>query len=208
MKILAIGAHFDDIELGCGGAMLRWKDEGNDLAIYVATHSGYEDPMGKPIRSKDDALAEGLSVAEELGAKLYRGNFETLRLNSDEQLHVDLLRVIADFSPDLVLVHWFGDTHHDHRELSYAVLHVSRKIPKLLFYRSNWYKSEIPFDANYFVNISEYLDKKIDLVRKHKSEFERAGDVWERFMQSHADMQGIIANCTYAEAFQLVKWID
>ena len=41
MNILAIGAHFDDVELGCGGALVKHTEEGDDVYVYVPTVSGF-----------------------------------------------------------------------------------------------------------------------------------------------------------------------
>ena len=59
MKVLAIGAHFDDVELGCGGTLLKHRDRGDDIYIVVITHSAYESPAKGCKRRKEIARAEG-----------------------------------------------------------------------------------------------------------------------------------------------------
>jgi len=59
MNILAIGAHFDDVELGCGGALARHVDEGDSVFAYVATVSGYTNINNQIVRTKEDASLEG-----------------------------------------------------------------------------------------------------------------------------------------------------
>ncbi len=61
MNVLAVGAHFDDIELGCGGTLARHVQKGDDVTVYVATHSGYSNPSGKIIRSREVAKKKGNS---------------------------------------------------------------------------------------------------------------------------------------------------
>ena len=58
MKVLAIGAHFDDVELGCGGP-LKHQENGDEIHILVVTHSGYENKSCSFIRSREEARTEG-----------------------------------------------------------------------------------------------------------------------------------------------------
>ena len=132
MNILAIGAHFDDVELGCGGSLLKWEKEEHKIFIYVATLSGYSAPDGRVIRSNEDARREGLLSAKKLNAHLIEGKFSTFEIEANEALHQSLINTIGIAKPDLIITHWDKDTHHDHRVLSLATLHVSRKINKLL----------------------------------------------------------------------------
>ncbi|MCG6167615.1 PIG-L family deacetylase [Leptospira sp. FAT2] len=208
MKILAIGAHFDDVELGCGGALLKWKSEGHHVAIYVATKSGYESESGNVIRSNSDALREGKESALKIGAELFEGNFPTFHIEANEGLHKSLLNVLDHCSPDLLLVHWNGDVHHDHRVLADATLHVSKRVRKIIFYRSNWYQSAQNFTANYFVDITAYLDQKVELIKIHQSEFKRTFGKWERYIKSQAEYYGFIAGCSYAEGFHVLRWLE
>ena len=69
MNVLAIGAHYDDIELGAGGSIARHIDEGDNVYMVVVTHSGYTSCDGTVIRSKETASTEGLSAAAALGVK-------------------------------------------------------------------------------------------------------------------------------------------
>jgi LmbE family N-acetylglucosaminyl deacetylase len=55
MNILALGAHSDDIELGCGGSLARYASLGHNIYLYVATKSGYSDSEGNLIRSDNQS---------------------------------------------------------------------------------------------------------------------------------------------------------
>ena len=69
MRILAIGAHFDDVELGCGGTIARHTRNGDEVTIYVATDSGYSDYANRVIRKPEVARREGQNAADILGVK-------------------------------------------------------------------------------------------------------------------------------------------
>ena len=55
MNILAVGAHYDDIELGCGGTLINHVEKGNIVWMLVVSESGYEDPSGNTIRESHTA---------------------------------------------------------------------------------------------------------------------------------------------------------
>ena len=78
MNILAIGAHFDDVELGCGGSLARHVMQGDDVYVFVATISGFSNQYNQEIRSNETALAEAHNAMAILGVKdLLCGNFKT-----------------------------------------------------------------------------------------------------------------------------------
>ena len=208
MKILAIGAHFDDVELGCGGSLLKWKAQGHRIAVFVATRSGYRDAKGRVVRTDRVARSEGVKAAKVLGARLYEGGFPTFEIKFAEPLNHKILAVLGEVNPDLVLTHWTGDTHHDHRELARATLHCCRHVRRVLLYRSNWYESGTRFKPRFYLDISSTLEKKIRLIRLHKSEFSRTRGDWEKFVRAEASLAGLKAGCDYAERFEALKWLE
>ena len=208
MKILAIGAHFDDIELGCGGSLLKWKSQGHQITLFTATLSGYRDPSGKLIRSEEHAAMEGRKSAKLVGAELIEGKLSTFAVEFNESLNAILVDILARVKPDLLLTHWTEDTHHDHRQLALASLHCARRVPRILMYESNWYVGEGLFNARYFVDITSTYAGKIELLRIFKSEHDRVGESWERFAAAKSEMLGLTAGVSRAEGFQVVKWLE
>lgn len=207
MKILAIGAHFDDIELGCGGSLLTWKNQGHTIFEFVATRSGYSDPQGNLIRDADTARTEGIAAANIIGATLLEGDFPTFELEFTESLNRTLIQTFHDVEPDLVLTHWPGDTHHDHRSLGQATLHCGRHLPRVLLYCSNWYESDLRYDPRLFVDISAVIEQKIQLVELYQSENARTFGAWLEYVRAQAGMLGLKVGVPYAEGFQVVKWL-
>src|SRR5687768_5553943 len=137
MNVLAVGAHFDDIELGCGGALARHVDRGDNVFAYVATISGFTNQYSESVRSNDIAGAEGERAMTILGVKeLICGQFKTLHVEFNDELNVEILRIVDLKKIDLVYAHWVSDIHHDHRAVSRATLHSCRHVPRLLMYRS------------------------------------------------------------------------
>ena len=97
--ILAIGAHFDDIELGCGGSIAKHAIEGDNVYAYVATVSGFSNPYSKSVRKNSIAKKEGKAAMNVLGIKkLYTGNFETLKVEFNEKFTLSLLKPISSIT--------------------------------------------------------------------------------------------------------------
>jgi len=150
MKIFAIGAHFDDVEIGCGGTLLRRAAEGDQIFILTVTNSEYSKPNGGPKRRGNVAKAEAQEAAKILGAELICLNKPCLDLIHNEELVYDIEDVVQEVKPDILLTHWGGDFHSDHVAVSLSSLRASRRTPTILSYRSNWYATEQVFKGSYY----------------------------------------------------------
>ena len=160
MNILAIGAHFDDIELGCGGALAKHVAQGDNVCAYVATVSGFVNPENHVVRASEVALEEGRKAMEILGVELTCGYFRTLEVEFNESLNSQIVRIVQDKKIDKVYTHWIGDIHHDHQAVAKASLHSCRHVSRMLMYRSNWYHSTQDFRGAFYVDITDHLEKK------------------------------------------------
>lgn len=209
MNILAIGAHFDDIELGCGGAIARHIAAGNNITVYVATESGFSDHRNKTIRSSDTARAEAEEAMHILGVKnMICGSFKALELEFIDALNIEILRIVEENRIDLVFSHWAGDIHHDHYALAKASLHGCRHVPRMLMYRSNWYHTNQEFVGNFYIDISDYWKIKEEAIKAHKSEMKRTGEKWISFFRNEAENAGQRIGVEKAEVFQVIKWLE
>jgi LmbE family N-acetylglucosaminyl deacetylase len=205
MKVLAIGAHADDVELGCGGTLLAWAKAGHGIHVWVATESAYRAPDGTLVRSAEVARREAEASARAIGATLEIGSFPSFELAFTEPLNVALVDLIARLAPDVVLTHWVGDTHPDHKALALASLHACRRVPTILAYCSNWYLGTETFDPRVFVDISATLEGKLGLIRLFETENARTRGVWCDWSRAQAAAQGQRADTAFAEAFLPIK---
>ncbi len=208
MNILAIGAHYDDIELGCGGALARHVSEGDRVIAYVATLSGFTNVGQNIVRSNEVAWREGKAAMDILGIALVPGSFNTLELEFAEPLNVEILRIVEQEKIQQVYTHWSGDIHLDHAALSRSSLHSCRHVSRMLMYRSNWYQTTTDFHGNFYVDITHHWDKKELAIRAHKSEMERTGHKWISFFKNEAANAGQRIGVKYAEVFEVVKWLE
>ena len=172
MNILAIGAHPDDIELGCGGLLLKAsRQDRHNIFMYTLTRGG---ASGDP----EERTNELIESARFIGAKrLWIDNFEDtkLSLSSDLINHIEFFIKRAD--PDIVLTHSLGDTHHDHRAIAASTMEAGRFVPNILAY-------EIPvtreFKPQVYYDISDVIDGKIELINIFLSQRSKS------FLQSNA----------------------
>lgn len=208
MNILAIGAHFDDVELGCGGTLTKHVMNGDSVYVFVATDSGYKNQNDQTIRSDETALKEAQEAMKVIGVtELIRGQFKTLEVEFVDDLNIRILRIVQEKKIDLVYAHWVGDIHHDHQAVARASLHSCRHVPRLLMYRSNWYHSTMEFHGNFYVDITHQWKLKENAIRAHATEMERTGNRWIDFFRNEAENAGQRIGVPMAEVFEVVKYI-
>lgn len=207
MNVLAIGAHFDDVEIGCGGTLARLVDQGHRVHVYVATRSGYANLDNVPVRASEIACTEGIKAAEILGVTLHTGEFENFHLEFGDALNTEVRRIVDATRADTVFCLGTWDVHNDHWALARATLHATRHVPRLACYRCNWYTSDRPFHGTLYVDISNTLERKLQALQAYQSEWERAAKKWAEYFTNQARNDGMVIGVQYAECFETVRWL-
>ena len=208
MNILAIGAHSDDVEIGCGGTLLKRAASGDKIFILTITDSQYTLPGNGFSRSAGIAKDESHKAAELLGAELICLDKPSLHLLHSEEFAYEFDAVIKDVKPDLVFTHWGGDFHSDHAAVSLSSIRAARHIGTILLYRSNWYSTESSFNGLYYVNISNYLEKKLEVIRCFKSVLEPVDYSWIDFVRRQNQYEGMRIGVEAAECFSCIKFVE
>jgi LmbE family N-acetylglucosaminyl deacetylase len=209
MRVLAIGAHADDIELGAGGTIAKHAAAGHDVNMVVVTHSAYKGLGIEYERSKEVATEEAIQASKILGASnISFLDFETRNLQVTPELIDSIESIVKETKPDVIYTHWNGDVHQDHRAVAESTLIATRSCDKVLMYRSNWYKSIERFNGCYYVDISTYIDKKLESIHAHVSECSRRSPDWIEFFVNACRNSGMEIGVKYAETFQPVKWVE
>jgi LmbE family N-acetylglucosaminyl deacetylase len=161
MNILCIGAHPDDIELGCGGTIIKAAREGHRVFMYVLTRGG---ASGDPLQRTRELMASAHYVGAE---KLWVDSFEDSKVTVTSKLINHLEYFIHKAAPDIILTHSPEDYHHDHRAISEATVEASRFSQNVLAY-------EVPitkkFTPNAYYDISDVLDEKVELIKVFESQ--------------------------------------
>lgn len=195
MKILAIGSHPDDIEVGCGGTLRKYADKGNEIYLLVMTEGGQGGDRSVRI-SEQEKAAEIMSAK-----KVFWGGLEDTKINSDLGTIQKIENIIKEVNPVFIFTHYFNDTHQDHRHLSNAVISAARYAKNVLFYEG---PTTQDFRPTIFSDIDKLLDVKTSIVTAHKSQVLRtniAGISIEEIVFSTANFRGTQGRVKYAEAF-------
>ena len=207
MNVLGVGAHFDDLELGCSGTLMRHKMNGDHVIMVVITDSSYKNADGMTIRKADIAIQEGQKAAEIIGAELITLNYQTFYVPFDEGLTKELNHIIESRKIDCIYSHWVHDIHRDHQLTGRATMMAGRHVPRFLMYRSNYYDADQEFRGNFYVDITDMMDRKIEVIKAHQSELERLRYVWLDFFTKQNENDGQKIGVKYAECFEVVRYL-
>lgn len=199
MNILAIGAHPDDIEFGCGGTLIKCAKAGHNVYLFVLTDGSF----GGEAKTRREEQKE---AAKFMGAKeLFWGGFRDTELIDNRELILKVDEIIHSLKPDTVFLNYDQDVHQDHRALAKAGVSATRYIKEILFY-------EVPttqhFEPDIFVNIQDVLNKKLELLKLHTSQIDRTKvenlTILES-AQSCANFRGFQGRMKYAEGFKALR---
>lgn len=200
LRVLAIGAHPDDIELGCGGALAAHRAHGDDVAMLVLTDgNGRPHPPGQRIR-------EAEAAAELLGATLYWGGLEDRAIGGGQETVRVIDEVIEAVEPDVVYTLWGDDTHQDHVATNMASCAAARRVSRVLLYES---PTSIGFLPTLFVDIGAFLETKLAAIRAHASQTRANQLVDLEAIESEARYRGFEARLPHgkAEGFAVARFV-
>jgi LmbE family N-acetylglucosaminyl deacetylase len=195
-RLLALGAHSDDIEIGCGGTVLALAERypGSVIDWVVFSAAGQREAEA---RASAADFCDGLDVRIEVCAIP-----ENVFPWHGPELKDQLEAVKARSRPDLVFTHWRSDAHQDHRTIGELTLNTFRD-QLVLEYEIPKFDGDLGRPSVYSVLGSEVVERKVELLMKHfvtqhhRSWFEP--DVF----RSLARLRGVecVADSGYAEAF-------
>jgi LmbE family N-acetylglucosaminyl deacetylase len=199
VNILAIGAHPDDIEFGCGGSLIKYARQGHRLFLMVMT--GGE--SGAPSETR---MAEQTAARQILGAEeIFWGGYQDTHLGVDAEMIKKIESVIASVKPEFIFCHFPDDTHQDHRHLAQAVMSATRYIRNVLFYEGPTTQN---FNPQVYVDIGDTLEVKLEALQAHRSQVMKTNiedlSIIE-VARSCANFRGIQGRVKYAEAFHALR---
>lgn len=209
MKILAIGAHLDDIEIACGGTLAKAVGAGHTVKVLIMSKSGYTSKEGFVQRSDELAVQEGIEALHTLGIEdIDILDFPTkdIPFCSDVVNAIDL--IMAKFDPDIVFTHHPFDTHQAHEGVSKATIAAARRKNTVFFYEpiTPSGRSYVAFKPHLYVDIEETLDRKIESLKCHKSEYNKFGaEDWIDGVRCRCGFRGYEIGKKWAEAFEILR---
>jgi len=204
-KIVVISPHTDDGELGCGGSIAKFVEEGKEVFYIALSKCEKSIPTGLP---KDILKKEVEKATAELGIKrenLLLFDFEVRDFPNQRQAILDtLLEIKKKIKPDLVFTPSSYDIHQDHKVTREETLRAFKQ-STILGYEQPW--NNISFNTDAFIPLQEnHVQKKIKALQCYESQKNRKY-LNENFIRSLATTRGVQINVDYAEALEVVRWI-
>ena len=196
-RVLAFGAHPDDLEVGAGGLLARLSEEGAEVTLAIVSVPN----------NIEQRKAEARAAADLIDANVVFIYDEKPSRVEDIPMH-ELVRrfdqVVGDVRPDLVITHSAHDLHWDHGLVNRATVSALRRTPcDLLAYLSS---PEMNAQARglgeCFADVSKTIDTKIAAIAAHKSQLARLD------LESSRDLaraMGRISGYQYAEAYEVLR---
>jgi LmbE family N-acetylglucosaminyl deacetylase len=162
VKILAVGAHPDDVELGCGGTLALFKKREHEVYVLVLTRG---EASGDPeVREHECKVA-----AEIIGVdRLFLGGLRDTRITDGIDTITAIENIINTVAPDIVFTHSSKDAHQDHRNTHLASLSAARDIGKIFLYESPAALRE--FLPQVYVDVAETIETKLKAVAMFESQ--------------------------------------
>ncbi|MCZ8022775.1 MAG: PIG-L family deacetylase [Cyclobacteriaceae bacterium] len=220
-KIIVISAHADDEIIGAGGTLLRHKEAADELYWLIVTN--IFESQGFSLARVSSRQHEISQVANELGIKkIFKLDHPTMTLSGETLIRLvpQVAEIFQEVKPEIVYCLNRSDAHSDHRVVFDAVVACTKSfrhpyIKGVFMYEcisETEFAPALPervFIPNYFVDITKFMDAKLKMLNIYVSEmgehpFPRSADN----VRALAHFRGATAGVKYAEAFQLIKWIE
>ena len=220
-KVIVISAHPDDEILGAGGTLLKHKKNGDKIYWLIVTNvlesCGFSKERVCSRQKEIEKISEALGVE-----KVFLLNYPTMSLSTSTLIEMvpNISKVFTEIEPEIVYCLNRSDAHSDHRITFDAVMACTKSfrypfIKQVLMYEcisETEFAPQLPekvFIPNYFVDISSFLEEKLELMKIYESEVgEHPFPRSLRNIEALATYRGASVGVEYAEAFQLIKYID
>ena len=219
MNVLAISCHPDDMEICCGGTLLRCKERGDNVTVCHVANGN----MGHVVIEADELrkirIGEAKRAGESVGFKMVTCDVGDLLVDSTNKTQQDkLVEIIRAANPDFIITHGPDDYMDDHIETSKLVFKaafaapVPHYEPQLgeackvvpIYYMDN--SALLGCEPVEYVDITDHIDTKLEMLAKHESQI-----VW---LKDHDDIdvldttralarvRGLQCGTKYAEGFR------
>ncbi len=205
-RVLVLSPHTDDAELGAGGTIAKFIEEGKD--IYYVAFSGCENsvPNGLPL---DTLRKECISATTAMGILPERTTIMYYQVRTfpehRQEILEDLVKLRNKISPELVLVPSSNDTHQDHAAIYSEALRAFKRESSIWGYEHPW--NNLSFTSDIFVKLTrQHLDQKLKALNQYKSQ-EFRSYMNKRNIESIVTTRGAQLDIDYAEAFELIRLI-
>jgi len=211
-RILAMGAHPDDMELEAGGTLAKWALKGHEVYLLILTSGEYQDMQGRIYKAemlKEEArkAAKILNIKEPLFL-----DYTATELPNNGKIVSEVDQIVQEISPDVLISHHPFDSHQDHRAAAEIMFSISRqgRIKNVLSCSPLPYRPNVfAFRPQFFVDISSTINIKLEAIRCYKSQYDKyGGEKLVERVKALARVLGWAVNIEYAECFEVVRMND
>ena len=204
-NVLVLAPHTDDMEFGCGGTIKRLSDEGSKISVLVFSSCEQSLPQGISV---DDIRNEQICASRLIGIcedQIMIYDFPVRRFDSHRQ---EILEILVQYKNKNEITHVFApsrtDIHQDHAVICAEAVRAF-KDTSLLGYELPW--NNISSNHNYFYRLTaEHMKAKEDAIECFKSQQHRSYKAKD--MRALAQIRGLQIKSEYAEAFDLIRWVE
>ncbi|MDH3269881.1 MAG: PIG-L family deacetylase [Gemmatimonadota bacterium] len=194
--VVAIGAHPDDVEIGCGGILLNHSRHGDD--VIVVTLTGGEAGGAPDIRHK-----ESREAARALGAELRMFDLPDRSISPGPETISAIESVLRDFHPSIIYTHTAHDAHQDHRAVHAATMVAARGVPNVYCYQSP--STTVDFRPSLFVDVEEQMDRKLDIIGLFASQASIRPYLEPSHLRSTASYWGRFSDYRVVEPLEVIR---
>ena len=222
MRVLAVGAHPDDVEIWCGGTLAIYAKEGNEVYMAYVTDGQVGSTTLPPEEIVPIRKKEAENACKIVGAKMIWLGFRDQFFFYNEDTRLAVLNMMRQVDPDVIITHYYPDpSSPDHTNVGESVndaavmitvpnikteAPVGRKIAPVYLMEP---PPGVEFMPDEFVDISGVIDIKKELVSCHKSQStwlrSQYGISYIEFVETIAKFRGLQCGVKYAEGFKRVK---
>ncbi|MBP9088726.1 MAG: PIG-L family deacetylase [Kofleriaceae bacterium] len=194
--VLAIGAHPDDVEIGCGGALLQHVQNGHRVIILTMSHGA---------ASGDEAVRsqEAHEAAKLLGAELILGNLPHTKLDEGGESIRLIQRTVDAYQPNRIYTHSVNDVHQDHRNIARASLSAICAAAQVACYQAP--SATVDFRPTMFINIQRQLEQKLELIKAYRSQCQNAAHLAPEQIRANARYWSKYTSSEGAEPFEVIR---
>ncbi|WP_132057807.1 PIG-L deacetylase family protein [Halorussus amylolyticus] len=211
MEVAIYVSHVDDDILGVGGLIPQMIEAGHDVHIVYVTDGLLHPPKDIDNRPKAKRAAKILGVDE---MNVHFLGFPNQRFDESPLIELNKQFENLDIKPDLIITNAKTDVNQDHRMVFESAMIVGRSIDSQtrimtceILSSSEW--NDVEFEPNFYVDISETIELKIQAMSEIDTEIEE----WphprsEKGIRTKAQQRGMEVGMDYAEAYRIVRWFD
>lgn len=205
MRMLVLAPHTDDGEIGCGGTISKYVDEGADVfyAAFSTARTSVRPEFPESILEAEVREATAILGINEDRLRIY--DFPVREFPQHRQAILQqMIELREEINPEIIFVPSLNDIHQDHQVVAQEGLRAFKR-HTLLGYEEPW--NNIVFETRCFIPLrEEHVERKIAALQCYRSQGHRTY-LDAEFIRSLAKIRGTQIEGGYAEAFEVLRWI-